>query len=131
MSKNKQLEGRDEEGKFVAGRSGNPRGRPRGGKNRITQLKQNLEIAVREAISTQDIVDVMKAMVEEAKNGSVTAQKAVLEHFVSKAKEGEDIEAAQAGIKIIVQNATFKAENSSSDDDFPQPLEGECTPIEE
>jgi hypothetical protein len=50
-----------------------------------------------------------------------------MDHFVSKAALGDDLEAGQGGIKIIVQNNTFQAESSAS----PQPIEGEATVIEE
>lgn len=126
----KQLTGRTETGKFMKGKSGNPAGRPKGRKNRITELKQDYEIAVRESVNPADIVNVMRKMVELAKEGDKGAAKIVLDTFVSKAKEGEDIDTGQGGIRVIVENATFQVADSGSAQE-PKSIDGEATVIEE
>ena len=39
---------RSKTGQFLKGKSGNPNGRPKGSKNRIAEMKNNLEEAIRE-----------------------------------------------------------------------------------
>lgn len=100
---------RDDKGRFPAGVSGNPNGRPKGRKNVITALKQDLEIALREGLTVDDVQAVVKSMLAEALNGNVGAGKLILDKVMSNAKEGEEEKETGGGLKIIIENATLEA----------------------
>lgn len=98
---------RGEDGKFLPGVSGNPRGRPKGKKNEITELKQDLEIAVRKNITSAKVKSIVEAMIDKALEGNVGAAKLVLDKVLSNARESEDIQDSSGGLKIIIENATL------------------------
>ncbi len=109
----------------MKGVSGNPAGRPKNAKNEITTLKQDLELAVRKNVSALDIQDIVGAMVEKAKDGSVQAAKLILDKTISNAKEAEDITEAGGGIQVIVKNATVAVAPPERDVTPNQPIDGE------
>jgi hypothetical protein len=100
---------RDDKGRFVAGVSGNPNGRPKGKKNVITDLKQDMEIALRENLSVEDIKGVIQSMLAEALNGNVGAGKLILDKVLSSAKETEDAKESGGGLKIVIEHANIDA----------------------
>ena len=102
-------ETRDDKGRFVAGVSGNPKGRPKGKKNVITELKQDMEIALRENLSVEDIKGVIQSMLAEALNGNVGAGKLILDKVLSSAKESEDAKESGGGLKIVIEHANIDA----------------------
>ena len=104
-----EVEERDDKGKFLPGVSGNPAGRPKGKKNEITELKQDLEIALRKHVSVQQIKDIIDTMVTEAKGGSVGAAKLILDKVMSNARDADDVQDNSGGIKIIIENLTAGA----------------------
>ncbi len=104
---------RDKQGRFVKGTSGNPAGRPKGKKNQITELKQDLEIAVRDAIAPDEIRAVVGKMVELALEGNVGAGKLILDKVLSNAKEGEDEKEASGQLKIIIENAALDIQQTN------------------
>ncbi len=81
-----------ETGKFLPGKSGNPRGRPQGSKNRITLMKVALEEAFREE-TYEDVLDVLRQVVQQAKQGDKASQKMVWESAVSKGIQATDKDA--------------------------------------
>jgi hypothetical protein len=100
---------RDESGRFVPGKSGNPKGRPLGAKNRIVKAKQDLEVLLREDIlKPDDIREVWEAMVQEAKDGNVSAGKLILDKVVSQANSSEDVEKAGGGFTVVVKNLSLQ-----------------------
>lgn len=80
---------RDEKSRFVEGYSGNPSGRPKGSKNRITLLRQSLELRLREA-AAPEILDVMTKAIELAKSGDRAMIKLLLELHMSKQSAEQD-----------------------------------------
>lgn len=100
---------RDESGKFLKGVSGNPAGRPKGRKNVITTLKQDLEIAIRENLTVADVQNVVKSMLAEALNGNVGAGKLILDKVLSNAKEADDEKEQGGGLKIVIEHANIDA----------------------
>lgn len=104
---------RDEQGRFVKGVSGNPNGRPKGKKNVITELKQDLEIAIRENLSVDDVQQVVAAMLLKALEGNVGAAKLILDKVMSNAREADDVQDSSGGLKIVIENATFDALQST------------------
>ncbi len=101
---------RAEDGTFVKGKSGNPAGRPKGRKNQLTQLKQDLEIAVRDNISSSDVTDVLQTMVELAKEGNVGAAKIILDKAITNAKDADDVATGNAGWQFVIKNVTVQHE---------------------
>lgn len=105
---------RADDGTFLPGKSGNPRGRPKGRKNALTVLKQDLEIAVRDNVSPAEVGAVVRKMTELALEGNVGAGKVILDKFVSNAKEGEDEKDSGGALKIIIENAQLEVQNQPS-----------------
>lgn len=96
---------RGEDGRFLPGRSGNPKGRPKGKKNELTELKQDLEIAVRKNLTSAKVTGIIEAMIQKALEGNVGAAKVILDKVVSNAKESEDAQDSSGGLRIIIENA--------------------------
>lgn len=108
MNDAKEIE-RSEAGTWVKGQSGNPKGRPKGKKNIITGLKQDLEIALRSNLSQKDVEGVVASMLAEALNGNVGAGKLILDKVMSNAREAEDEKQAGGGLTIRIENATLES----------------------
>jgi hypothetical protein len=104
---------RASDGKFLPGVSGNPRGRPPSKKNQITNLKQDLEIAIRQNVNPRDIQEIVQSMVDLAKEGSVGAAKLILDKTVSNAREVEDTKADSGGIRVVIENVTVGRETET------------------
>lgn len=78
-----------ENGRFIPGVSGNPNGRPKGSRNRITLLKLMAEEAVREG-SADKMLDVCKTIINQAIEGDKDSQKLVWAAVMSKSNlDGE------------------------------------------
>jgi hypothetical protein len=94
-------------GQFPAGVSGNPVGRPKGSKNKITLLKQMVEYAARERN-----VDMAQAVIDDiykdALDGDTVCRKLVWAAHMS-GNSADDTSAAQEKPQIII-NAPVAAE---------------------
>ena len=112
----KPLEGelvRKADGTFVKGTSGNPFGRPKGSKNKITLLKLATEEAWRER--NQDRLDaVLDMILEDALGGDKAARKMIFEAIVSKANVSED-KAAGNKQSITVHRMTVEQKGETVD----------------
>ena len=85
---------RTAEGQFVEGVSGNPAGRPKGSKNRITLLKMATEEAWRDR--NQARLDmVLDLILADALDGDKGARKMIFDAIISKANVQEDKAAGQ------------------------------------
>jgi len=80
---------RNTEGKWLPGKSGNPAGRPKGSKNRITILKMMAEEAVREQ-HTPQMLDVIKQIIDSAQDGDKEAQRLVWNAIMSRGLTDSD-----------------------------------------
>lgn len=99
---------RADDGTFLKGKSGNPAGRPKGKKNELTELKQDLEIAIRKSLPLTRIVAIVEAVAQRAEEGDMRAAKLILDKVISNASGTEDAEEKQSGgIVIQIKNATF------------------------
>ncbi len=117
---------RNADGTFKKGVSGNPLGRPPSKRNQITELKQDLEIAIRQGVKRKDIQDIVDAMVAEAKNGGVQAAKLILDKTISNAKDAEEIKTEGGGVRVVIENVTVGREKETIEAD-----EADYTEIEE
>lgn len=107
-------------GLFPKGKSGNPAGRPKGSKNLSTRLKNDMELAVRQAISVADVIEVWNEVVKAAKDGSRQAQKLVLDYTLTKPRDADDDEDKGAReYRFLVIDAR------SIDREEPKPVSGE------
>lgn len=77
------------EGQFIKGVSGNPVGRPKGSKNKVTLLKLSAEEAFRERNQNQ-IDAVLDEILHAALEGDKSARKMVWDACMSKAQVAED-----------------------------------------
>jgi hypothetical protein len=76
---------------FQPGQSGNPAGRRRGTKNRVTVLAERM--------LTDDIGEVVKAVVDKAKAGDMAAARLVVERALPPPRKGRPIEFPLSKIK--------------------------------
>jgi hypothetical protein len=71
--------GRNQDGRFAPGRSGNLRGKPKGARARATVIAEKL--------FATDIAEIAKKVVEAAKNGESRACKLIIERLIGPARE--------------------------------------------
>ena len=105
---------RNPDGTFPAGTSGNPAGRP-SKRNQITELKQDLEIAIRKNVKRADIQKIVEKMVELAADGSVMAAKLILDKTISNAKDTEEVKQEGGGVRVIIENVTVGRQTDTID----------------
>ncbi len=97
---------RNEKGQFVEGKSGNPLGRPKGSKNKITIAKLMVEEAFREGHANK-ILHVLELVLNQALEGDKTSQKLVWDSAMSKQAVAEDKTAAnKQQITVHTMNVT-------------------------
>jgi hypothetical protein len=89
---------RVEQGKFAPGVSGNPNGRPKGSRNRITLLKLMAEEAVREG-NADKMLSVCKTVINQALEGDKDSQKLVWAAVMSKSNLDTE---SKAGEKVTI-----------------------------
>jgi hypothetical protein len=85
---------RTADGQFIEGKSGNPKGRPKGSKNKITLLKLQAEEEFRMG-NTDRIQIVLDLILQAAMDGDAQARKMVWDANMSKAALAEDKNAGQ------------------------------------
>lgn len=120
---------RNPDGTFPAGVSGNPLGRPKGNKNELTELKQKLEIAVRQSLSVSRVTKIVEKVAQMAEEGNLRAAKLILDKVISNAKDVDDVDdKATGGIRIVIENATILAQKQREQNPT-QPVEGEFTEV--
>lgn len=98
---------RGEGGKFLAGTSGNPVGRPKGSKNKVTLLKLVAEEAVRER-NYDKIQAVMDSIIEDALAGDKDMRKLVWQAHISKGSADDKTNAQERVVIQIGQIAPSK-----------------------
>ncbi len=86
-------------GQFPKGVSGNPMGRPKGSKNKVTLMKLMAEEAVRTG-STDDMIEVAKLVIQQALNGDEKSQKLVWDAVMSKSSSDDKTQASE---KVTIQ----------------------------
>jgi len=107
---------RNTSGQFIAGVSGNPLGRPKGSKNKITVLKLVAEEAFRER--NENAIDaVLDQILMSALEGDPTARKLVWDACMSKAQVTEDKTAGQKQLITVHRMEVNKTPAPESDVD--------------
>ena len=98
-------------GRFLKGISGNPNGRPKGSKNKVTMLKLMVEEAVRED-NADKMLQVANLIVNQALEGDKDSQKLVWASIMSKSAADNSV-AGKESVQINISttdSATKKAE---------------------
>lgn len=106
---------RNGEGQWVEGTSGNPKGRPKGSKNRITLLKMQTEEAWRDRNAAR-LDTVLDMILQDALDGDKGARKMIFDAVISKANVPEDKAAGQKQ-QITVHKMTVSRNNKEEEDD--------------
>lgn len=92
--------------KFTKGMSGNPRGRPKGSKNKSTILREAMENKTDRMLS-REVPKVLKVVIAAAIKGDMSAAKMILDRAVPVIKAGEGGDGGlQGGINITITNLT-------------------------
>lgn len=86
--------------KFVKGKSGNPAGRPKGSKNRVSILKVALELDLREKLK-HDAQDILQKAIDLAKSGDTQMIKLLIDKMIPTSKAMED-EPAKEKVQIFI-----------------------------
>lgn len=106
---------RNGEGQWVEGTSGNPKGRPKGSKNRITLLKMQTEEAWRDRNAAR-LDTVLDMILQDALDGDKGARKMIFDAVISKANVPEDKAAGQKQ-QITVHKMTVSRNNEEDTDE--------------
>ena len=107
---------RNADGQFVEGISGNPLGRPKGSKNRITLLKMQTEEAWRDRnMERLDIV--LDLILQDALDGDKAARKMIFDAVISKANVQEDKSAGQKQEITVHRMVVNKGDTGNNNDE--------------
>lgn len=119
----------DTTGRFLKGVSGNPNGRPKGSKNKVTMLKLMVEEAVRED-NADKMLQVANLIVNQALEGDKDSQKLVWASIMSKSAADNTV-AGKESVQINISttdSASKKAEIIEVDDEDIE--DGEHEPVQ-
>lgn len=87
--------------KFPKGQSGNPAGRPKGSKNKITLMKLALEGELRAQLKPH-MADILLMAIEMAKKGDTGMIKLLIDKTVPTTKAGDDEAPAKEKVQIFI-----------------------------
>ena len=100
--------------KFTKGMSGNPKGRPKGSKNKSTILREAMENKTDRMLS-REVPRVLKVVIDAAIKGDMSAAKMILDRAVPVKKAGDGTDQAFAGgINITIKNLTADSMNTET-----------------
>lgn len=88
-------------GKFQKGVSGNPNGRPKGSKNKITLMKLALEGELRTQMKPH-MAQILSVAIAKAKDGDPAMIKLLLDKTLPTTKAGEDEAPAKEKVQIFI-----------------------------
>lgn len=89
-------------GRFPKGKSGNPKGRPKGSKNKVSLIREGIEGQLVEA-SEKDALDIYKKTVAMAKAGDTTCIKILMDRMWPAGRPDDRAEKSGGGINIIIK----------------------------
>ena len=90
--------------KFVKGQSGNPAGKPKGTKNKLTLYRESV-LMKQEKKLLQNLPEILDVVIEKAKSGDMVATKLFLDRVLA-AKKVADENAEDKGQPVININIT-------------------------
>ena len=92
--------------KFAKGKSGNPKGRPKGSKNKATLLREAMQKKA-DIMLSKELPQVLRAVVTAAKAGDMSAAKMILDRTIptKRADDGNDADSNKL-VQITIQNLT-------------------------
>lgn len=99
---------RDEKGRFPKGQSGNPLGKAKGTKNRITLARLMLEEELREQLTTNG-PKIMKKAIGMALNGDDKIMRVLLDKMLATPKGDDSSDAKDNEVRINITNLTSGA----------------------
>jgi hypothetical protein len=99
------------------GQSGNPLGRPKGSKGRITAQKLAIEEALRDQLN-MEMPEILVKAIELAKDGDRAMIKLLVEMTMSKPQATEDADEGKERVKVTIRNLTLEQKK-----DAPQFIE--------
>jgi hypothetical protein len=118
-------------GRFVKGVSGNPAGRPKGTRNKITLMQLDTEAALRDFLQPRAIKILRKA-VEIAMNDSHPGQVKMLQTLMDKTMSSlrnQDVgDAKDTSVTVVINDMTAPARARAART-APAAVEGEFTPV--
>lgn len=88
-------------GRFLKGVSGNPAGRPKGSKNKITLMKLALEGELRAQLSPH-MADILTQAIQKAKQGDPAMIKLLLDKTVPTTKAADDEAPAKERVQVFI-----------------------------
>lgn len=98
------------DGRFVKGQSGNPAGRPPNTKNKLANLRKELELAIIEHVGIPRLKRIINKVAEKAEAGDMRAAKLILDKVVSNAGPDDTVEDNGRTVIFRIENATFAAQ---------------------
>lgn len=111
-------------GRFVKGKSGNPLGRPKGSKNKITLMKLALEGELRQQLK-HDAQEILQIAISKAKEGDAAMLKLLIDKMLPTSRASDD-EPTKERVQVIVsqlngreqevKGRTFTAEGDEIDE---------------
>ena len=101
----KPIAERDDKGRFPKGVSGNPAGRSKGTKNRITLERLLLEEALRGTL-TKHGPKIMKKAIRMALAGNDKVMRVLLDKMLATPKGDDDGDARDREVTVLIQNLT-------------------------
>jgi len=106
---------RTETGQFPAGVSGNPLGRPKGSRNKITELQQQLELSVLQHVKPDRIKKIWDKMCTLAEGGDKKAAKLIFDTILTKATPGNGDGSDGPNVIVFrVENVTYAAKAATT-----------------
>lgn len=96
---------RDEKGRFPAGVSGNPHGRAKGTKNRITLARLMLEETLREQLTNKGS-ELMGVAIQMAMGGDDKIMRVLLDKMLATPKGDDADNAKDTEVRVLIQNMT-------------------------
>ena len=96
-----ELQARRPLSRFVKGQSGNPLGRPKGSKNKITLMKLALEGELRTQLKPH-MTDILSMAINMAKNGDSSMIKLLLDKTVPTTKASDDEAPSKEKVQIYI-----------------------------
>ena len=99
-------------GQFLPGKSGNPKGRARGARNRITLARLLVEEAMRKKLENHQSKLLDKA-ISMALEGNDRIMRALLDKMLTTPKETDEADIGDKEIRVIINNLTAPAPEPS------------------